>query len=94
MGAQHGKAPVSPATGRSCGLGTAAAQRWGGAHCCGTTTETGTITWQPISNKTDWGGKKHIYFCFVANDPMSHKQLMTKYDHDLLRGFNLHPVKI
>lgn len=40
------------------------------------------------------GEKKHIYFCFVANDPMSHKQLMTKYDHDLLRGFNLHPVKI
>lgn len=34
------------------------------------------------------GGGKHIYFCFVANDPMSHKQLITKYDHDLLRGFN------
>lgn len=31
--AQHGKAPASPATGRSCGPGMGAARRWEGARC-------------------------------------------------------------
>lgn len=35
-GVQHGKAPVSPATGRSCDQGMEAAQHSGGAHCCET----------------------------------------------------------
>lgn len=35
-GAQRGKAPVSPATGRSCGPGMEATQHSGGAHCWGT----------------------------------------------------------
>lgn len=32
-GVQHEKAPVSPATGRSCGPGMEEARHLGGAHC-------------------------------------------------------------